>query len=146
MILIFTYRIIPNKRAGRGDEVGGAFIMCTKMLICISRTESAAAPSLSHATLVRTRCTCKPQSTHALPLVNASSRYHDVSIQADTLRSHGQLYSPRRRFRRRGYHRISSWNVLIWARQYINMVFVFRYIRIIETRRLMNALKRRRPK
>ena len=25
------YRIIPNKRAGRGDEVGDAFIMCTKM-------------------------------------------------------------------------------------------------------------------
>ena len=142
MILIFTYCIIPNKCAGRGNEVGGAFIMCTKMLICISRTESAAAPSLSHATLVRTRCTCKPQSTHAPPLVNASSRYHDVSIQADTLCSHGQLYSPRRR----GYHRISSWNVLIWAQQYINMVFVFRYIRIIETRRLMNALKRRRPK
>ena len=33
----YTYRIIPNKRAGRGDELGGAFIMCTKMLICISR-------------------------------------------------------------------------------------------------------------
>ena len=33
---IYTYRIIPNKRAGREDEVGGPFIMCTKMLICIS--------------------------------------------------------------------------------------------------------------
>ena len=37
-----AYRIIPNKRAGRGDKVGGAFIMCTKMLICISRSHSAA--------------------------------------------------------------------------------------------------------
>ena len=33
------YRIIPNKRAGRGDEVGGAFIMCTKMLIYIGRIQ-----------------------------------------------------------------------------------------------------------
>ena len=49
----FTYRIIPNKRAGRGDEVGGAFIMCTKMLICISPPHSAVAQSLSHATLVQ---------------------------------------------------------------------------------------------
>ena len=48
------YRIIPNIRAGRGDEVGGAFIMCTKMLILISRTDLAAASSLSQATLVRT--------------------------------------------------------------------------------------------
>ena len=68
------YRIIPNKRAGRGDEVGGAFIMCTKMLICISRPHLAAAPLLSQATLVRTRCTCKPPSTLKPPLVRAVSR------------------------------------------------------------------------
>ena len=36
-LILLTYRIIPNKRAGRGDKVGGAFIMCNKMLICISR-------------------------------------------------------------------------------------------------------------
>ena len=70
-LTMVEYRIIPNKRAGRGDEVGGAFIMCTKMLICISRSHSAAAPSLSHATLARTHCTCKPPSTLKAPHVRA---------------------------------------------------------------------------
>ena len=58
-----------------------------------------------------------------------------VLIQADTLCSQGQLYWPRQRIRRGGYNHILSGNVLIWARQYLNMVFVFRYIRIIEMRR-----------
>ena len=68
-----------------------------------------------------------------------------AGVTADTLCSNGPLYSPRRRIYRRGYHRISFWNVLIWARRYLNMVFVYRYIRITEIRQLMNALKRRRP-
>ena len=126
---LLIYRIIPNKRAGRGDEVGGAFIMCTKMLICISRQHSAAAPSLSHATLVRTDCTCKPPSTLTPPLVRAGSRCNWWLTQAGTLCSHSPLY---RQARQRGYHYISSWNVLIWARRNQNMLFVFRYIRIIE--------------
>ena len=58
-----------------------------------------------------------------------------VLIQADTLCSQDQLYWPRQHIRRGGYNRILSGNVLIWARQYLNMVFVFRYIRIIEMRR-----------
>ena len=53
-----------------------------------------------------------------------------VVIQAATLCSHGPLY----RLRRRSYHHILSLNVLIWVRQYLNMVFVFRHIRIIEMR------------
>ena len=121
-----NYRIIPNKRTGRGDEVGGAFIMCTKMLICISRPHSAAAPSLSHATLVRTDCT----STLTPPLMQDGRRCNWCANKG------WHLMQPRpanRQARRRGYHHISY--VLIWARRYLNMVFIFRYIRIIEMRR-----------
>ena len=39
--------IIPIIPIKRGDEVGGAILICTKMLFCISSPQSAAAPSLT---------------------------------------------------------------------------------------------------
>ena len=54
-----------------------------------------------------------------------------VLIQAETLCSHGPLYW----LRRRSYHHISLFECSHLARQYSNMVFVFRHIRIIEMRR-----------
>ena len=69
--------------------------------------------------------------SHAATVNALTAVVTGVLTQADTLCSHGPLYC----LRRRSYHHISSLNVLIWARQYLNMVFVFRHIRIIEMRR-----------
>ena len=102
---------------------------------------------LSQATLVNAQCTCKPSSPltrHSWTLI---ADVTGVLIQAKALCSQVPLYRPRVRWR--NYHRISSWNVFIWARWYLNMALAFRYIRIIEMCRryavFMNALKRRRP-
>ena len=69
--------------------------------------------------------------SHAATVNALAAVVTGVVIQADTLCSHGPFYW----LRRRSYHHISFLNVLIWVRQYLNMVFVFRHIRIIEMRR-----------
>ena len=93
------YRIIPNKRAGRGDEVGGVFIMCTKMLICISQTHLTQGSKLDYIFIcpmgqLAEKSTSPPKKYHLSFLIIVKQGHSSSRTSSLNLNTSGPISSP----------------------------------------------------